>query len=148
MSNPITFERKTDKQIERHCAHCGTTIFVTLYRKDAKSFCNATCRNEWAMINLRGESNPLFKHGNGYERSEDGRVRLYMPNHPNADASGLVYRYRVVVEQSLGRYLTPDEHVHHKDLDCTNDHPSNLEVLSKSEHMRLHHQLRRALRAA
>jgi hypothetical protein len=42
------------------------------------------------------------------------------------------------MEQMLGRYLTPDEEVHHKNGIITDNRPENLEVLTKAEHSRLH----------
>ena len=49
------------------------------------------------------------------------------------------------MEGILGRYLTKDEHVHHIDLDPTNNSPNNLVVLNPSEHGRLHTLLQMAL---
>ena len=46
--------------------------------------------------------------------------------------------HRLVMEEVLGRALRDDEHVHHKDNDKTNNDPTNLEVLSPSEHASLH----------
>jgi IS30 family transposase len=45
---------------------------------------------------------------------------------------------RYVVELRDGRKLRSDEIVHHIDGDPLNNDPTNLAVLSKSEHMRLH----------
>jgi hypothetical protein len=52
------------------------------------------------------------------------------------------YLHRLVVEHRIGRRLTPDEIVHHKDNDRTNFTDSNLELTSKSNHGR-HHALER-----
>jgi len=49
-----------------------------------------------------------------------------------------VYRHRYVVEQFLGRKLTSEEHVHHKDKNTLNNSIDNLQVVSRSEHMSLH----------
>lgn len=44
----------------------------------------------------------------------------------------------VVMEQHLGRSLKPDECVHHKDHIRHNNDIDNLELMTKSEHARLH----------
>ena len=48
------------------------------------------------------------------------------------------HMHRVVAEQMLNRELLPGEIVHHKDGDKWNNHPSNLQVMTQSEHMKLH----------
>lgn len=47
---------------------------------------------------------------------------------------------RIVVEEHLGRPLTSDELVHHKDKNITNCSIDNLEIKTKSEHNILHHE--------
>ena len=43
----------------------------------------------------------------------------------------------MVMEEMIGRYLRPEEVVHHRDKDRKNNDPSNLELFSKnSEHLR------------
>jgi hypothetical protein len=49
-----------------------------------------------------------------------------------------VYLHRAVKEKELGRYLTPEEQVDHKDKDKTNNAPSNLELVVKGEHQKDH----------
>jgi hypothetical protein len=43
----------------------------------------------------------------------------------------------------LGRKLSPNEVVHHKNEDYTDDRIENLEVMTRSEHMKLHRTGRR-----
>ena len=52
--------------------------------------------------------------------------------------SGRVYLHRYVVSQYLGEWITSDEVVHHIDGDKLNNSIDNLELLSSSEHARLH----------
>lgn len=50
--------------------------------------------------------------------------------------------HRIVMENHLGRELSPDELVHHKDGNKHNNHISNLEVVTRSEHMKIHNETR------
>lgn len=47
--------------------------------------------------------------------------------------------HRLVMEQALGRDLTPNEAVHHKDGNRLNNELGNLELMTRGEHSRLHH---------
>lgn len=49
-----------------------------------------------------------------------------------------IQQHREIMEDVLGRELLTEEHVHHKDGNRTNNCPSNLEILTKSEHARQH----------
>jgi hypothetical protein len=60
-------------------------------------------------------------------------------NHPRANEDGSVYLHVVIAERTLGRYLLPEEVVHHKDLNKLNNSPDNLIVFAtKSDHTRFH----------
>ncbi len=60
------------------------------------------------------------------------------PPHPRRNAKGLYPLHRVLVENKIGRLLESWEDVHHRDENKLNDDPNNLEVLTKSEHTKLH----------
>lgn len=59
-------------------------------------------------------------------------------SHPLAYENGAVYYHRHVVSIREGRWLGPDEHVHHKDENRLNNSPENLEILTPEEHLRCH----------
>ena len=61
-----------------------------------------------------------------------------VPEHPNVTKNGYVLLHRVIIENHIGRLLTEDEIVHHKDHNKKNNDISNLEVLTKDEHSRIH----------
>ena len=48
------------------------------------------------------------------------------------------HAHRVIAEQIIGRPLRPGEIVHHIDGDKHNNSPSNLQVMTQSEHIALH----------
>lgn len=56
---------------------------------------------------------------------------------PFARSNGQIYRCRYVA-WAFGMLRDPTDTVHHRDRDKLNDHPSNLEVLTRSEHSYLH----------
>ena len=59
-----------------------------------------------------------------------GYIMIYNPDHPYKDHHGYVLEHRLVMEKMLGRYLKPEEVVHHLDYDKTNNHPNNLYLFS------------------
>lgn len=74
----------------------------------------------------------------GIQVRKGRRYVLVGTDHPMAAASGYVAEYRLIAATSLGRFLRPEEHVHHIDLDPSNNAADNLVVLTAAQHMRLH----------
>lgn len=84
----------------------------------------------------RGKLNSNYKGGkiiDGY-----GYVKILSPNHPNKDFRGYVKEHRLVMEQHLGRYLTRDELVHHRDENKQNNKIENLQLITRSKHQNHH----------
>lgn len=77
-----------------------------------------------------GKQNGQWKGGR--YQDADGYIYVYQPNHPFATRSGYVREHRLVMEKILGRYLHPQEVVHHKDGKRANNSPENLRVFSKN----------------
>jgi hypothetical protein len=73
----------------------------------------------------------LYLHRDGY------LVAVY-PEHPCAAKDGRVMLHRLVVENSLRRYLASDEFVHHRDGNKQNNDLNNLEVVTAAEHRQKH----------
>jgi hypothetical protein len=65
--------------------------------------------------------------------------KIYMPSHPNAMSCGCVYEHRLIMEGIIGRYLMPEEQVHHQNGDKQDNDPSNLYLCSSQyEHSQEH----------
>jgi len=80
------------------------------------------------------EQNWKWKGGRIIDK--DGYVLIMSPNHPNRDRHNYMREHRLVMEQHLGRYLTANEVVHHKDRDKLNNTFGNLELFAhNSEHL-------------
>jgi hypothetical protein len=62
------------------------------------------------------------------------------PDHPARMSRGYVLQHRLVMEDKLGRFLTPDEVVHHVDRNPRNNHIDNLELHTRESHGKLHRQ--------
>jgi hypothetical protein len=70
--------------------------------------------------------------------SDQGYVLVWQPDHPR-NHMGWVFEHILVMEASLGRYLTEKERVHHEDRDRTNNTLGNLKLLAtQSDHRKLH----------
>lgn len=74
----------------------------------------------------------------GYIETWNGYRMIHKPQHPFADTKGYIREHRYVMEKSLGRYLSDDEHVHHIDGDKANNDISNLELMKGVDHITLH----------
>jgi hypothetical protein len=91
------------------------------------------------------QKGPLANRWSGGQTiHRDGRIGVYAPNHPFPNIHGTyVFRYRLVMEESIGRILDPKEVVHHINGDPTDDRIENLQLCKDSaEHGKIHNQLR------
>lgn len=78
---------------------------------------------------------------NGYGHTKPhnrGYMLAYAPHHPNAHADGYVMLHTVLIERQIGRYLEPDEVVHHINHKRSDNRIENLLLMNKKEHMRMH----------
>lgn len=73
---------------------------------------------------------------NGGRTIQQGYVRIYRPDHPNA-SNGYVHEHRLVIEEYLGRNLDRSEVVHHIDGNKQNNRIENLELFAcNADHLR------------
>ena len=77
----------------------------------------------------RGERHPEWRGG----RRKVGRYwYIYSPNHPHTTKQRYVAEHRLVMEETLGRFLDPQEVVHHINNDPQDNRPENLELFASN----------------
>lgn len=89
----------------------------------------------------KGKMRKPSKYG-GHSKDRYGYVYVYCPEHPHSSADGYVMEHRLVMESYIGRYLEKDEAVHHINRNKKDNRLENLQLMTRSEHAKLHAQIK------
>lgn len=79
----------------------------------------------------RGSNNPNWTGGRHYK---NGYVLIYVPGHPARTTDNYVLEHRYIMEKILGRPLTSNELVHHRNGIKDDNRPDNLEIVLQKTH--------------
>ena len=123
------------------CETCGKLvekyIVPSRQRRTPARFCDRTCAGTWRS----GENHPRWNGGR--YRDKEGYVYVLAPDHPRANKDGAVFEHRLVMEAHIGRFLRPEEVVHHENDDPGDNRIENLRLFAnQAEHKRHHEQSR------
>jgi hypothetical protein len=114
--------KNKNRRYWKECPDCGKII----KRWNAK-FCKS-CSHKM-------EKSYLWKGG---KIKKLGYVWVYQPEHPFA-RDKYVMEHRLIMEKKLGRYLTEDEIVHHKNKIKDDNREENLRLFKNNgEHIKFH----------
>lgn len=89
-------------------------------KNHARGYCNSHYMRVYRYNNPLGGSR--FNYGKGWIRADGYRVINKTREH------------RIIAEKMLGRKLTKNEDVHHKNGDKLDNRPENLMIMTKSQH--------------
>lgn len=121
------------------CIVCGRSVDkyapTRQHHKMALKYCSRQCSG----LDHRG---PKHRRWKGRRVEPDGYVKVWRPDHPAA-IQGCVLEHRLVMEESLGRPLTPQEVVHHINEQPGDNRIENLFLFPNATEHRRHHGKRR-----
>lgn len=97
--------------------------------------------NEWRENLSKAKKGQILKpskYGGHRKRRKDGYIAVFCPHHPMKTKEGYVMEHILVMEEHIGRYVTRDEVVHHKNHIRDDNRLENLELMTFKEHAGLH----------
>jgi hypothetical protein len=141
------------------CDNCGKYFHKkeSHIKKSKNNYCSKQCFYESKKITMLGENNHQYgvKGNKNSSWRNDNRItsneylKIYKPNHPLSDRDGRILEHRYLAEKYLAKesdliyingakVLNPNLDVHHIDKNKRNNSISNLLIVTRSEHAKIH----------
>lgn len=132
----IVFQ-KNDK-VAKRCPTCGNSFSKSKKESyvqfENKTSCSLVCASKVRYQKIKDRFNN-FRGGISIAK---GYVFILLPSHPYANKKGYIGEHRLVMEKHMGQYLPMHLDVHHKNRIKHDNRIENLQVLTKTEHGRIH----------
>ena len=145
------------------CSYCGKNFHrkESHIKKYIKNYCSQECANKDKKERYKGDGNHQFglKGEKNASWKSNERISFYgyklirQLNHPFKNTDDFVFEHRLVAEEFLlndenyveindRKYLSPKYVVHHIDFNRLNNAVTNLCVMERDEHCKLHRELK------
>lgn len=121
--------------IKTRCILCGRERTFICKAEQKRRDKTHLCRQCFLKNTPKGIDASNYKRGYVIIR---GYKLISSPNHPFVNAFGYVREHRLVMEKEIGRFLQPNEIIHHKDGNTLNNDISNLKIVTAIEHAKQH----------
>jgi|tagenome__1003787_1003787.scaffolds.fasta_scaffold20729567_2 hypothetical protein len=130
--------------LTRTCTECGRVFEPSSGHKQCPScrshdLCACGARKVKSSVtcaSCRSEAGPHNSNWRGGRtRHKRGYVMIWVPGHPRAltGKGQYVFEHILVMEEILGRYLLPEENVHHRNGAKDDNRPENLELWTRPQ---------------
>lgn len=123
--------------ISKNCTVCGKERFFSCPADEKRRNKIGKCRECYIKNPGTGENNPRWKGGVTFH---NGYRMIRTVNHPFAKGNGYVFEHRLVMENKIGRYLKPEEQIHHINKNKLDNRIENLLVTNNREHCHEYHR--------
>jgi hypothetical protein len=130
-----------NKEFETYPCHIKAGKGKYCSKKCSMSETNKKLTLSGRQTRFKKGASPHNKKGFSFQKSRlNGKVYklIYKPEHPFATKKGYVREHRLVIEENIGRILLESEVVHHIDGNSLNNSLENLQLMTFTEHCRLH----------
>ncbi len=109
------------------------------FQKGHKSFLTKIDYRKLSKM-MKGKNN--WNWQGGRYKTPQGYILILKPRHPFCNIQGYIKEHRLVMEKYLGRYLRPEEIVHHINGKKDDNRIKNIILFkNKSTHTKFHHPI-------
>ena len=94
---------------------------------------NGMCNKHYLRVRRVGSTVLPERHHDAQWINDDGYIVCHKPRHSMSSKVGNVFEHRLIMAKSLGRDLTSDENIHHRNGDRADNRIENLELWSRRQ---------------